>query len=86
MIGMIERALHQLRAHRHDCRCGVCAAAGSVRRRCDPATGGGVYDVSVIDRYHKRGDIIGELAYQQFRSSVAVRKGAVTAFTQGTEL
>jgi hypothetical protein len=26
-ISMIERALHQLRAHRHDCRCGLCTAA-----------------------------------------------------------
>jgi hypothetical protein len=38
---MIERALHQLRAHRHDCGCGLCAAAAQ-------ASADAVYQVATM--------------------------------------
>ncbi|GJJ20066.1 hypothetical protein [Mycolicibacterium mageritense] len=48
-------------------------------------TGTGIYDVTIVDRYHKRGDIIGEKRdLTSLDDAIVFAKGAVTAFMQGT--
>lgn len=52
----------------------------------DDDTGAGIYSVQIVDRYHKRGDIIGHKSgLLNLDEAMAFAKGAVTAFTEGTE-
>jgi hypothetical protein len=50
----------------------------------DTETGAGIYDVSIIDRYHKRGDIIGQTEANSLDEALEFARGAVTAFMEGT--
>ncbi|WAB10153.1 hypothetical protein SEA_GRAVAILLIA_44 [Mycobacterium phage Gravaillia] len=54
----------------------------------DPATGGGIYDVSVVDRYdapgHTPGDVIGRHEAHNLADAMEFAWGAVTAFMKGT--
>lgn len=55
----------------------------------DTNTGGGVYDVTIVDRYdapgHTLGDVIGRHEASSFDDAMAFARGAVTAFMEGTQ-
>lgn len=49
-------------------------------------TGTGIYSVEIVDRFHKRGDIIGHKSnLLSLDEAMAFAKGAVTEFMKGTE-
>lgn len=45
----------------------------------------GPFDVSIIDRYHKRGDIIGAHQADTLDDAIRFAKGAVNEFTRGVQ-
>lgn len=50
--------------------------------------GTGLYDVEIIDRYHKTADVIGRVAVADLTSlddAIGFAKGTVTAFMQGAQ-
>lgn len=48
-------------------------------------TGGGLYDVQIIDRYHKASVIIGEKSdIPTLNEAIEFARGAVSAFMKGT--
>lgn len=55
----------------------------------DSETGGGVYDVKIVDRYdapgHTPGDIIGQHEALNLADAMEFARGAVTAFMKGTQ-
>ncbi|WP_431231472.1 hypothetical protein ACQ856_18090 [Mycolicibacterium psychrotolerans] len=55
----------------------------------DTETGGGLYDVTITDRYdgpgHTPGAIIGRHEARNLDDALAFARGAVTAFMEGTQ-
>lgn len=48
--------------------------------------GTGLYDVEIIDRYHKTADVIGRLTnLTSLDDAIGFAKGTVTAFMQGAQ-
>jgi hypothetical protein len=51
----------------------------------DDETGGGIYEVTIIDRYHPENDVIGRKeCMHSLDDAIEFAKGAVTAFMEGT--
>lgn len=52
----------------------------------DDETGGGIYTVQIIDRYHKHTKVVDEKREMtSLNDALAFAKGAVTAFMEGTQ-
>lgn len=55
----------------------------------DTNTGGGIYDVTIVDRYdapgHTPGDVIGRHEATSLDDAMTFARGAVTAFMEGTQ-